>query len=687
MTFISLRSRHPRLTTGLLLLLVGITNYIAISLAYTGSSFCLGPDQVYWTASMFQNFSQNAAKNGVLSAMYSPEFHCGLPHWFNPVFNPLYPFYFNWTGAESTILETLRRLNYVVIAHLSLLGIGISLITRGIGASRITAFLAGTITPWHPGIPRDPVITSGFTWIPFIIYAQIMMAKRPRSWWPPLLLAASSSALVYAHPAQNLVFAIAASAIYWCCYFIHTIIQTKSRCLPHLAGISLRLACAAGLIILPCGYYLANLIWFHSHAIRWLGDGFGAITGGMTLPIGAMTRYAMRLNECVALLVYDPANTRPVGNLFLGPYLILGFMFSIWLRPTRRSLPLIAISITAALLCFETVVTHVSHSIPLINRVREVGWWSCLIPITAVPMAACGLERFVTLHSRTKSAQRLLLLYSGIAVLVVAYYASLSWPITKSTCIPWVAAALTAATALVIAIRLRDRLINGITLAWFASALTILCCAIPIICAARLTPHSESLAYLQQYDDLHRKAILIARNIPKDSGYRVMVDGACELGKELSMVLGTMGYRVVHVFGHPLLEEKFAKTFYPNETSADRLGIKWVIYGTPPKNARETKALGNDLYMQVRKTAAPYAYYTLSVNDIQYRPLNQTAFGGRTEFTFDAIQGGSIVINEDYRSGLRFVLDGERVSAVASDLLQSEIANVKPGFHTLEIIR
>ena len=300
----TLWARWHYLTLGLLLFAV---NCISVFLLLKNQSFTCGPDQVDYLASLFFRISNDIASGGITAGLYSPQFHCGLPHADNPNFHPLYPFYFNWLHADQSIYETIRRLDVIVLIHLAILGTGIGLIARSLSGSWPIAIAAGAVAPYFPAImsaAQWPQIIASLAWVPFVLLYQIRIAHRPKAYAPAILLGVTASLLIYAQPAQNLVLATVASVIFWLVHFTYLAIGHSKNKIEKLKITLWRLSLSMTIVMTLCGEYLMNLVWFHSLSIRWLGGDLGSVTGNAPVPKAALLEHSMSL-------VMQMINTNP----------------------------------------------------------------------------------------------------------------------------------------------------------------------------------------------------------------------------------------------------------------------------------------------------------------------------------------------------------------------------------------
>src|SRR5690606_20859234 len=87
----------------------------------------------------------------------------------------------------------------------------------------LPALAVALLLPWMPAIRSAagwPHIIAGMAWLPWVLAFQARLHAGAAEDWrralPPTLgLAMAATLMVYAHPAQNLVFAVFASLLTW----------------------------------------------------------------------------------------------------------------------------------------------------------------------------------------------------------------------------------------------------------------------------------------------------------------------------------------------------------------------------------------------------------------------------------------------------------------------------------------
>lgn len=656
-----------------LAIVIFIVNFIIACFVFYNSTFQIGPDQVEQMAPIFFRISNDIAQYGFSSAIYSPQFHCGIPHFYNPLYNPIYPLYFNWIGADSSIYETLRRLDFIVLLHFAILGSGIALMTRIIPVSLPLAAIAGLILTWLPAIQSIAHWThsiAGLAWIPFIIYVQLIMFKQPSSWIAPLLLSLFSCFLIFAQPAANLIFIVIASFILWSTHIFVLACKGRNELVTKGTQHLLHILSSVFIIYIFCGHYLHNLIWFHNHSIRWLGDLGGFITNGDNLPKKALLQYAMNLSDIKNIFVYSIENTRVVGNLFIGPAFVFGGFAAVVSKERLKFMPLIIIGCVSLLFTFDFFVSSISYNLPLVNKIREVGFWSILAMITLIPVSIGGIDIFATIIY--KENKLLINLLPSIIVIAIALFMRVMNIISITSVILIIVCSIIA----VLIIKLFP--IAFMKYGRAQIIIPILALGIfPILDTVKTFPANVSMAYSLNYQKLITDAEYIVKHIPISSEDRIYVDPLSYANyKTLSMVLGSLGYRVVHVDGHPLLYEKFLKTFFPHDEATKRaLGIRWIIY----------KATDGILLIKEIKDYTGLVY-VINQSNSKLRVIEKNGENLNSKlYRTNIMENETIIINEDFRANIRIYLNGVRFKPKSSALLQCMIENPPKGSIVVEI--
>lgn len=371
---------------------------------YAGQTLARGPDQTDILLALFHDASHAIASDGLLAAMYTPGAFGGIPNWSNPNFHLLYPLYFNWAGADATVSATLDRLNLIIHLHLAILSAGTFVLSRALGVRLLPAIAVALLVPWMPAVRAAsgwPHIIAGTAWLPWILAFQARLAAGDAARWRTALpasagLALAATLMVFAHPAQSVVLAVAGSAILWLALAIQSATGGDGGSRDARAGLARAAAwtaLAAALVLLCCGAYAWELVRFHGEAIRWLGAHGGHVIGSQSLPADALRLHALPTEHAGDVLAFQ--YRRGVGNGYMGAAVLVAaaavLARSAGPRPVAGR-ALLAVAACALLACFAFMAPLMA-SVPLAGKVRELIWWSGLAVVPMLPLAALGMQR------------------------------------------------------------------------------------------------------------------------------------------------------------------------------------------------------------------------------------------------------------------------------------------------------
>lgn len=380
-----------------LLVLAGV---LAIAwIHYAGQTLARGPDQADMLLAFFHEASHAVAEEGLLAAMYTPGVRAGVSNWSNPNFNPLYPLYFNWIGADASAEATLDRLNAIIHLHLAILGAGGFLLARALGVRMLPALGVGLLLPWFPAVRAAagwPHIIAGLSWLPWVFAFQLRAhaAATLRAALPWLAaLAVVATLLVYAQPSQSLVLAVAGSAVMWGLVVSGALLRRDAAALRRLGTTAGLLSIAAVLVALATGGYLLEILRFQAVSIRWLGAYGGYVLGNEALPAGALRFHALPVSDAALVLAFE--YRRGIGNAYLGCAVLLAALATFGRGPcddtTRLARAMAGCGVIATVACFG-FMAPVLAAVPLAGKIRELTWWSCLAVVVLVPVAALGMQ-------------------------------------------------------------------------------------------------------------------------------------------------------------------------------------------------------------------------------------------------------------------------------------------------------
>ncbi|MEC3888278.1 hypothetical protein [Xanthomonas campestris] len=517
--------------------------------------------------------SRLARDYGVLAMGFNPYLLAGYSNWINANFNPFYPFFFNWLGSDASSADTLFRLEWVVRLHLLILALGSYLLARQTGARRWTAACCACMVPWLPGIQTTlgwTHIIASLAWVPWILAAQLRIARAPRfDILAVCILAACSSLLVYAQPAQNLVLTVVGSLSLWagigvCLFRQSNDYQTATR------SIVTNLLTATFIIILCCAYYLVNLWEFQKESIRWIGA-FGHVIGAERVPIEALKEFSIGPRATLSLISYKQEYSGHPGNLFVGlPLLFLAGYAVIQVKDIAvRGLACAALVAVALTL---TAVVSISYWIPLVNKIREVTWWSCLWLIAVVPLAARGLDALVERWGepgRWKSRGPLMaaaFLAGGLIALWLIEN-NLARTTLVLTCL--FIAALLAIGASNSFLSRRSRVLLAPLLA--------LVSILPMVLIFPRAGLAESYHFSASHIFFRQEALRLSSLIPSADrlNYRAGVDQSVDNYKLITHALANQDLRMIRGDIHPQLYSKFQLLYFPNKAVQRLYGIRY----------------------------------------------------------------------------------------------------------------
>lgn len=394
------RPRFPRLAPLAWPLLAFVLVLGLVGIHYQGQTLPRGPDQADMLLAFFNEASHAIDEEGPLAAMYTQGVRAGESNWSNPNYHVLYPFYFNWVGADASPDATLDRLNLIVRLHLALFGAGMFVLARALGVRTALALALAVAVPWFPAVRSAaawPHIIAGMAWLPWLLAAQARLYAG-RDWRAQLpaaaALAFASIMLVLAHPAQNLVFAACASGLGWLLMAAQVALARDRAGMRDLLRSSAWIALAAAALLAATLPYLLEIIAFHARSIRWLGEVGGHVLGNEPLTLESLRFHAVDMARTHLLLAFErqPA----IGNVYLGAAVLVGALAVLDRQlapgaPTRFARALLGCGLVATAFCFEPMAPLLAQ-LPLAGRVRELAWWSCLAVVALLPAAALGLQ-------------------------------------------------------------------------------------------------------------------------------------------------------------------------------------------------------------------------------------------------------------------------------------------------------
>ncbi|MBB1472857.1 hypothetical protein H5368_07415 [Luteimonas sp. MC1782] len=718
-----------RLLHELALLLAVMAAVFAIArVHYAGETLARGPDQADMLLAFFNEASRAIAAEGPLAAMYTEGVRAGESNWSNPNYHMLYPLYFNWAGADASPAATLDRLNFIVMLHLALLGAGGCALARALGVRMALACAVGLALPWFPAVRSAagwPHIIAGMAWLPWVLAAQARLYAVPgwRAQAPmAFALAAAATLLVYAHPAQNLVFAAWASGVAWLAVAVQAVPARDSDARRAFATTSAWLALAAALVFAATWPYLSEILAFHARAIRWLGESGGHVVGNQPVPVAALRHHALAPVEAGLLVAFE--YRRGIGNAYLGAAVVLAALavFGRWLPvlpATRFARALLVVALLAAVSCFLPMASLLA-AVPLANKVRELTWWSCLAVVLLLPLAALGLQ---SLRLRTPPA----LLrdpWAWLGVFAVAATAALILAGGSGYRGGALLASVVAFAALGWCLRARRG--GGIALALACVALLAGSAWAPFMHNKRFA-HDDAMLFHADRVQAHADAAALAARLPLRDRYRFMLGGSIDNAHLLTHAWTMHGFRSIHGGIGPAEYAKYRLLAQATPLVMALYGVRWSLW--PEADARPgDERLRPGLVLRTHPDALPRLYFLAGGMDVVDDPVTTLLaagpvsplralvraidlpagvdavahagpgrIGGRVTLqrnagtvllaTVDADGPGLLVLNEDPAARWRATVDGHTAPMFRVNGYQVALAIPARGRHSVRIER
>jgi hypothetical protein len=574
--------------TPLTLLATGAAICLLTSMYFHGAAVVFGPDAENILAPLFYDISRSIHQHGLLAGMYDPGQFAGLSLWDTPYFHPLYPFYFNWLGSDTSIFDTVDRLRVVIFIHLAIYGAGCYLLGRELGVRPWLSVAIGLASPWFPAVQSMlpwPQLLASFAWIPWVLACQIRLYKNPSAYVRSVAilgLAVTFSLLVYAQPAQNMVLMVVGSAAMWAYMAVPVLRTSQQDERRRFLATTFSLSIAAVIALLLCGEYLSGVVTYLGRAIRWVSG--GTIIGSQRVPLASFKQYALKVSDLAALMVYRNGDPTTPGNLYVGALVALGAIMAFVARGRDRTVDALFFSAAIAVLFCLSIFAPVIRWIPVANKVRELNWWSCYVAAVLLPLGGYGLQRL--LESRGADA-------SG------RYF---KWPPI------WLVAAGFVLTLFLILVshpgsRTKEALLLGIgfgalmvCLAYpaptrrfhqlLAVVLVVMSAIVPLSSYGRLSPKGLLLLrpdHVETQDQARR----IASNIPDGDEFRFGVSPDISNYKNFTVTLSNLGLRGIRGDESPQSYDKFRLLFFPTPVVADLYGVKYLIVPGPAHDTRD----------------------------------------------------------------------------------------------------
>lgn len=697
-------------------------------LHYRGQTLARGPDQADILLSIFHDASRAIGEEGLWAAMYTPGLQAGIPNWSNPHQHLLYPLYFNWLGSDTSVFDTLDRLNWIIYLHLAILGAGAFQLARSLGVRLLPAIAVGLVLPWFPAIRSAaawPQIIAGLSWLPWLLACQVKLytATDRRDVAVGIAGAAlSATLLVYAHPAQNLVFAIFASAMIWLLVAAQLLWRRDRLAMRRIALASGWLAFAALIVAALAGGYLLEVMGFHEHSIRWLGEYGGAIVGGQPIPVGAFRVHALAADDAGLLAAFE--YRKGIGNGYLGMAVAIASFAA-----ARASLPigatvaraLLACALVAVLFCFSFMAPVISM-IPIVNKVRELSWWSCLVVVLLVPLAALGLqvigERAAAYPRRMRNP--------WLWVFTAGFALALTANVLAST-------DYRAEAAIVLVIgftALAWSMLAGInrTMPRDVACIVVLACAVWIPFRHNIEfARDDAMLFHPDRVQARTDAARLAALLPDEESYRTVLGAGVANAHLLTHAYVNLGFRSTSGGIGPHVHDKYRLLSVPTPAVSALYGVKYRLLGdavarpgdlglrpglwlrTDPAALPRLFFVGGGLRVvddpvealrTSRETAPAHALVapddvpdTLDV-EAYARGMPRVALPRMSEnrrtrlrATFESDHAGLLILNEDPGARWQARIDGKPVDAFRINGFQTAFAVGTAGHHEVEIVR
>jgi hypothetical protein len=697
-------------------------------LHYRGQTLARGPDQADILLSIFYDASRAIREEGLWAAMYTPGLQAGISNWSNPHQHLLYPLYFNWLGSDASVFDTLDRLNWIIYLHLAILGAGAFQLARSLGVRLLPAIAVGLVLPWFPAMRSAaawPQIIAGLSWLPWLLAYQVKLytaTDRCGVTIGVIGAALSATLLVYAHPAQNLVFAFFASAMIWLLIAAQLLWRRDRLAMRRFAMTSSWLALAALIVAVLAGGYLLEVTRFHEHSIRWLGEYGGAIVSGQPIPVDACRVHALAADDVGLLAAFE--YRKGIGNGYLGMAVAIASFAA-----TRASLPIgttvvramLACALVAVLFCFSFMAPAISM-IPIASKVRELSWWSCLAVVLLVPLAALGLQALGERATAYPRRMRNPWLWAFAAGFVLALAA---------TVLSGTDYRVEAAIVLVI---------GFIALVWALltqgsrTAQRDAACVVVLVCAVWIPfrhniefAHTDAMLFHPDRVQARTDAARLAALLPDEESYRTVLGAGIANAHLLTHAYANLGFRSTSGGIGPHVYDKHRLLSVPTPAVSALYGVKYRLLGdaaarpgdlglraglwvrTDPAALPRLFFVGgglrvvNDPVEALRTSRETTPAHALVAPDDVSDTLDFEAYARgmphvilprmsenrrtRLHATFESDRAGLLILNEDPDARWQARVDGKPVDAFRINGFQTAFAVGAAGRHEVEIVR
>lgn len=548
-------------------LAVAIVAIVLVWGGYSGRALLGQPDGTEIFAPFALDASLLVHREGLRGLLYDPYVLAGYSHWQNANYHPIYPLFFNWLGSDSSLADTLSRLEFVIRLHLVWYALGVYFMSRRLGASKLAGLVVAAAAPWMPAAVSTtmwPHIVAAMSWIPWVLGFNIAIARQSGfSVWSAVGLALSASMLIYAQPAQTMVITVLGCTMFWGVVLGAAFLRRAKTPGERPGGPIATLALAGLITCCLSGYYLFTLLDFHANTIRWLGR-YGEIIGNQAIPLDAMREWGYRASDMIGLVSADHGYTKDVGNLFLGiPVLFLAAAALTNSRDLVRW-ALLAVACMSLALTSQWLAP-LTIQIPAVNKVRQIAWWTCLLLTACLPLAAVGMDRLSASIAKTNWQRTVL------AALVVTALTGL----LAGDTLP-LAVAVMGAVAVVIAMRTQSP--RMLAVASSALPLTVLAYVVP---GEKLplegNPAAEVAIECCADMDAIAKAAAATFTEEQKLSYRFAVDPSVPNQQFLAHLLASRGLRMIRGNVHPQDYDKFRLLYFPSRSVSRMYGVRYIL--------------------------------------------------------------------------------------------------------------
>jgi len=228
-------------------------------------------------------------------------------------------------------------------------------------------------------------------------------------------------------------------------------------------------------------------------------------------------------------------------------------------------------AVVALVLCCTWIVP-LSYWIPLVNKIRELSWWSCLWVIAIVPLAACGATMLAERASQGILPRRSLTVLAGGTIAVVVLVALIDHSVSRAGAVLSVVFA-----GCLVALQFRGS-VRAQAIVFLAPVLA----AATFVPTAYVFPHSDassSYYFAPRNVQLRQEATELSSALPADdiATYRAAVDPSVDDFKVLTHALANRGMRMIRGDIHPQLYSKFELLYFPNAMTQKLFGVRYTV--------------------------------------------------------------------------------------------------------------